>query len=375
MRSATRWVEGQQGMLPPEEQFVPPIGYGGGGGGGAQTVIEVGEMSASPWNFPNSNDANYANGKVVNLKENNPDTFGSDVWIRTWNYKLPARGARVFARKNGTYTISNINRPLYIIDASGSDETVEITPWTAKTIYYVNPTTGALENERKEILWQERKYSVEESPLYFCEDMFRKQYPYDGSTFYPSFFINFNCYGYDNTQYGSVNSWAGELAYKLWYVGVSPVKGMRMQPSKTQSFKPATNINDSAYGNSRWVYKEINDGKIRLREINIFGMKDCQQGLRDMGFLTQSGLTVCNNLGNPVAYNDVNKTGFCTRYFYPYLGLKIIYDAYGLIYTDDFAYVSYGETFAWLSFAVRQVYHNNAPNKPATTSAPMATPL
>jgi len=30
-RSATRWVEGQQGMLPPEEQFVPPIGYGGDG--------------------------------------------------------------------------------------------------------------------------------------------------------------------------------------------------------------------------------------------------------------------------------------------------------------------------------------------------------
>ena len=28
VRSATRWVEGQQGMLPPEEQFVPPIGYG-----------------------------------------------------------------------------------------------------------------------------------------------------------------------------------------------------------------------------------------------------------------------------------------------------------------------------------------------------------
>jgi len=29
MRSATRWVEGQQGLLPGDEPFVPPIGYGG----------------------------------------------------------------------------------------------------------------------------------------------------------------------------------------------------------------------------------------------------------------------------------------------------------------------------------------------------------
>jgi len=378
VRDATRWAEKQQGLLPGDEPFVPPIGYGASVGSG-QTVIEVGEMSASPWNRPVSNDAIYANGKVVNLKENKPDTYGSDVWIRTWNYKLPAQGARVFARKNGTHTISDINRPLYIIDASGSDETVDITPWTAKTIYSVNPITGALENERKEVLWQERRYSVEESPLYFCEQMFQQGSYYNESlpTFRPSFFANFNCYGYDRTENGSANSWAGELPYALWYAGVSTTRGMRMQPSKAQSFKSVGYINNPTYGNTRWVYKENNYGTIRLREINIFSLRDCQQALRDMGFLYQYHLFLCNQAGNPVSFNDANKTGFCTRYLYPILGLKIIYGTNGLIYNDDFGYISFNDLGV---FSVMQVFHNNAPNKPITTpsstlGAPLGAPL
>lgn len=383
MRSATRWVEGQQGMLPPDESHLPP-GYGASAAGTALTVVEVGEMSASPPNRPVSNDAIYANGKVVNLKENNPDTFGSDVWIRTWNYKLPARGARVFARKNGTYTISNINRPLYIIDASGSDETVEITPWTVKVIYSVNPITGALENESHEVLWQERKYSVEESPVYFCEGMFPKGSYYNESlpTFRPSFFLNFNCIGYDRTEYGTANSWAGDLAYALWYAGVSSVRGMRMQPSKSQSFKSATNANYSTYGNSRWVYKENNNGQIRLREINIFGLRDCQQGMRDMGFLIQYGLFLCNSGGYPVSPLDANKTGYCTRFFNPFLGLKVIYSTSGLIYSDEHAYICFSDTEAGISFSVKQVFHKKAPNRPATDftssstlGAPLGAPL
>ena len=155
-----------------------------------------------------------------------------------------------------------------------------------------------------------------------------------------------------------------------------------MQPSKSQSFKSATNANDPTYDNSRWVYKENNYGQIRLREINIFGLRDCQQGLRDMGFTYQYNLFLCDSNGNSVGLLDANKTGTCTRFFNPILGLKVIYFTSGLIYSDDNAYICFSDTEAWPSFSVKQVLHKKAPNRPATDftssstlGAPLGAPL
>ena len=112
VRSATRWVEGQQGMLPPEEQFVPPIGYGGDGSVKLTKIdITVGSQAYVAYSPPPFNQPFIA--KIP--------AFGLISGTNTYVY-ISGDSERYLARKNNvvcflhslkTYTRNGVTYPYY----------------------------------------------------------------------------------------------------------------------------------------------------------------------------------------------------------------------------------------------------------------------
>jgi len=111
VRDATRWAEKQQGLLPGDEPFIPPIGYGGSGVTLTKINITVGSQAYIAYSPPPFNQPFIA--KIP--------AFGLISGTNTYVY-ISGNGERYLARKNNvvcflhslkTYTRNGIIYPYY----------------------------------------------------------------------------------------------------------------------------------------------------------------------------------------------------------------------------------------------------------------------
>jgi len=352
MRSATRWVEGQQGMLPPEEQFVPPIGYGGN----VTALVEAGSPA----------DANIAAGKIVLSGVAN----GADVWVTTVSMTIPTKGKRDFAQQNGTFTIAGITKTLYVFQASASVDFgpgTWVRPFGAKYIHPINKTTGLVDygSSVTEMLW----YDDWQSPrsLYILQLTFQKRNQSDPFSFYARF-SSMNATRYDGSIDGKAASWAGRLPKLLWNMitggqGLSAVRFANSHVlSKTYldaSFYPPGYSADTV---DSWVLPEVIDGKSVLTPIKYVPYMAIDFNTHGLYLRT---VTACTYDGSVYSGSAIPEVCMIDQQ-----GLRVIFKTNGFIHRQDRAFLGVIDD----QFQVVNVIPNKPPNAPIVT-APMATPL
>ena len=395
MRSATRWVEGQQGMLPPEEQFVPPIGYGGGGGGSGLKLILVGEIVGSR--------GYVAHGKIINstnldlggtLDLPAPDTYGQNVFVMTLDQKPPLMGSRVLAWLSGTLSAAQGmpagEYPLYVVQQKAiSANAVTIIPVGMRRIYLVDLVTGDLRTDTGVdfVLWSDEPYLYGDGgtgfggsnyTLYLPEGVFQQGAggSEEGQS-YPKFLYSYDVTGIDGTKRGTKASWAGTLAGKIWnsIVYNKPV-GLSIRNASLLALP--TNFLGVLSGTSlifelqlskkfKWVMPYISDGKTYLQDVNIIKFLDTQLALRDMGLLFMYAYA-CTYEGTKITGGAI-PSYYCMSQDGWNGNAKLIYYANGLVNTLDSALCAFVEG----KLNVVQVKHNKAPNYVAPAIAPSTT--
>ena len=394
MRSATRWVEGQQGMLPPEEQFVPPIGYGGGELTALKLVLTgVRDPNGSNRNFGKIiNSTNLDPGGLLNLPA--PDTYGQDVYVTTLDNKALLPGSRNLAWLSGTLN----QRPLYVVQKKLDDaNAVTITPVGMRRIYLVDPVTGDLRTDTGVdfVLWSDAPYiyldggtsfSGSNYTLYLPDGVFQQGAGgnEEGQS-YPKFLYSYDVTSIDGTKRGTKASWAGTLAGKIWNsivynkpVGLSIRNASLLAlPTNFLGVSSGTNLIDVLqYKKFKWVMPYISDGKTYLQDVNIIKTLDTQLALRDMGLLFMNAYA-CTYEGTKITGGAI-PSYFCMSQDSWVGNAKLIYYANGLVNTLDSALCAFVEG----KLNVVQVKHNKAPNyvapiiSPSTTlGAPLGAPL
>ena len=378
MRSATRWVEGQQGMLPPEDSQLPP-GYGASAAGTPLKLVLTGDLP------PNS--TSYRSGKIINstnldlgglLNLPAPDTYGQDVWVTSLDGQPPLPGSRNLAWLSGSLSITGGNRPLYVVQEKAAGETTAtIVPLGMRTIYLIDPATGKLRTDLPFdfVIWIDPNTSSPSfsSSLYLPSNLFL-QGDAEGQS-RPTFVYSYDATKFDNTRSGTKASWAGSLAGKIWSNIASGlvIRNPRLIALPTNYLYTRPNYQNDSFSlihrKAKWVFPEIIDGETYLRDVNIIGFADTQIAIRDMGFIYKYAYA-CTYDGAKITGGSI-PSPFCMSEDF---GVKIIYETNGLVNTVDTVLIAAVNGF----FKVIQVKHNKAPNYVASSStlgAPLGAPL